>query len=164
MAEITLKGNKINTSGELPKVGEELRDVELVAVDLSRKKISDFKGKRIVLNIFPSVDTGICAQSVRSFNKEAGEREDTIVLCISKDLPFAQNRFCAAEGLSNVVMLSDFDSDFGKMYECEIIDGPLKGLLSRAVIVINERGEIVYKEQVPEISQEPDYKAVLENL
>lgn len=164
MAEITLKGNKINTGGQLPEKGAQIQDVELVTIDLEKKKISDFKGKKLVLNIFPSVDTGVCAQSVRKFNESAGNKENTLVLCISKDLPFAQKRFCAAEGLENVLMLSDFNSRFGDVFGCEIVDGPMQGLLSRAVIVADENGKIVYNEQVKEITDEPNYDEALNHL
>ncbi|MHA7059463.1 thiol peroxidase [Aquimarina sp. M1] len=165
MATITLSGNAIHTNGELPKVGEKAPDFELVNTDLSVSKLSDYKGSRVVLNIFPSIDTGICAASVRQFNKEAGNLSNTKVLCISRDLPFAQARFCGAEGLENVVNQSDFrDGEFGKNYGLEIIDGPMKGLHSRAVVVIDEEGTIVHTEQVPEIAQEPDYTHAIEAL
>jgi len=165
MASITLQGNTINTIGELPKIGEKAPDFELINSDLSVKKLSDYSGSRLVLNIFPSIDTGICAASVRAFNKEASALENTKVLCISKDLPFAQARFCGAEGLENVVNHSDFRTgNFGKDYGLQITDGPLEGLHSRAVVVINETGEVVYTEQVPEIAQEPDYASALKSL
>ncbi|MDR2123053.1 MAG: thiol peroxidase [Flavobacteriaceae bacterium] len=158
MATITIKGNKIHTVGELPKTGEPAPDFSLVASDLSEKKLSDYIGKRVVLNIFPSIDTGVCAMSVRKFNQEASELKNTVVLCISKDLPFAQSRFCAAEGLENVIPLSAFRSDFGNTYGLEFDDGPLKGLLSRVVIILDESGKIVYEQQVSETSEEPDYE------
>ncbi len=165
MAQITLKGNKINTSGELPKVGEKSKDFNLVKTDLSTTTLNDFKGSKLVLNIFPSIDTGTCAASVRNFNKEAAGLANTKVLCISKDLPFAQNRFCGAEGIENVVMLSDFKTgQFGKDYGLEIIDGPLAGLHSRCVIVIDEEGTIVYTEQVAETTEEPNYQKALNSL
>lgn len=165
MATIALKGNPIHTNGELPSVGENAPDFELVNTDLSTSTLSDYKGSRVVLNIFPSIDTGICAASVRQFNKEAAELSNTKVLCISKDLPFAQARFCGAEGLENVVNHSDFrDGSFGKDYGVEIIDGPMKGLHSRAVLVLDEEGKVLYKEQVPEIVQEPDYASALKIL
>ena len=133
--------------------------------DLSSSSLSEYKGRRLVLNIFPSIDTGTCAASVRQFNKEAAELENTIVLCISKDLPFAQTRFCGAEGIENVVMLSDYkDGGFGKAYQVEFTDGPLQGLLSRSVVVVNENGNVVYTEQVAETVEEPNYKAALEAL
>lgn len=158
---IKLKGNTIHTVGQLPAVGTAAKDFTLVADDLSEKSLSDFSGKNIILNIFPSVNTGICAASVRKFNKDAAGLDNTVVLCISKDLPFAQKQFCAAEGIENVVMLSDFRTDFGHAYGVQIADGPMKGLLSRAVIVIDPQGKIVYEEQVPEIGQEPDYEKAI---
>ncbi|MDO5614678.1 MAG: thiol peroxidase [Cruoricaptor ignavus] len=164
MAKITLKGNEINTIGELPKVGSTLADFTLVNAQLEEKQLSDFAGKRKVLNIFPSIDTGVCAASARQFNVEAGNLENTVVINISKDLPFALGRFCAAEGLDAVETLSDFRSTFGEDNGVTILDGPLKGLLSRAVIVANENNNIIYTEQVPEIAQEPNYPAVLQVL
>ncbi|PKV50575.1 thiol peroxidase, atypical 2-Cys peroxiredoxin [Aquimarina sp. MAR_2010_214] len=162
MASITLKGNTIHTSGDLPEVGQNAPDFEMVNADLSTAKLSDYKGNRVVLNIFPSVDTGICAASVRAFNKEASNLSNTKVLCVSRDLPFAQGRFCGAEGLENVINHSDFKTgEFGKNYGLEIVDGPLQGLHSRAVIVLDENGTVLYTEQVPEIVQEPDYSAAL---
>ncbi|WP_109438286.1 MULTISPECIES: thiol peroxidase [Aquimarina] len=165
MASITLKGNTIHTNGTLPEVGQKAPDFELVNTDLSTIKLSDYKGSRVVLNIFPSIDTGICAASVREFNKEASHLSNTKVLCISRDLPFAQARFCGAEGLDNVINHSDFkNGDFGKNYGVEIIDGPMQGLHSRAVIVLDEDANVLYTEQVPEIVQEPDYSAALKTL
>ncbi|WP_372756576.1 thiol peroxidase [Mariniflexile sp.] len=165
MATVTLKGNPINTSGELPKVGTKAPDFKLTATDLSSKSLSDFKGSKVVLNIFPSVDTGTCAQSVRQFNKDASELENTKVLCISHDLPFAHARFCGAEGLNNVISLSDFkDGSFGKNYGLNFIDGPLEALHSRCVVVLDESGTVVHTEQVAEIVDEPNYKAALEAL
>ena len=165
MAQITLKGNAINTSGTLPTTGEAAKDFHLVAVDLSTKTLSDYKGKKIILNIFPSVDTGTCAASVRNFNKTASTLDNTLVLCISRDLPFAQKRFCGAEGLENVVMLSDFKTgQFGKEYGLEIVDGPLAGLSSRCVVIIDETGRIIYTEQVSETTEEPNYELALASL
>lgn len=165
MATITLKGNEIHTNGELPQVGTLAPDFELVNTDLSTVKLSDYQGNKVVLNVFPSIDTGICAASVRQFNKEASQLEGTKVLCISRDLPFAQARFCGAEGIENVVNHSDFKTgDFGKDYGVEITDGPLAGLHARAVLVLDEKGTVIYQEQVPEIVQEPDYKAALDVL
>ena len=162
MAQITLKGNSINTVGELPKVGTKAPDFILVKDDLSEKSMSDYQGKKLVLNIFPSLDTGTCAASVRRFNTEASGLDNTVVLCISKDLPFAQARFCGAEGLKDVHNLSDFRTGkFGKDYGVEIIDGPLAGLESRAVVVVDEEGTVVYTQQVPEIVDEPNYEAAL---
>jgi len=165
MAEITLKGNKIHTLGNLPEVGSSLKDFVLVKNDLSNATLADYAGKRLVLNIFPSLDTGTCAASVRHFNKDASSLENTVVLCISKDLPFAQARFCGAEGLNNVETLSDFRSGaFGKDYQVEIVDGPLANLESRAVIVADEKGKVIYTQQVPEIVDEPDYDKALAAL
>jgi thiol peroxidase len=162
MASITLKGNAINTIGNLPTTGTKASDFKLTAVDLSNKNLSDFAGKKVILNIFPSVDTGTCATSVREFNKKAADLENTVVLCISKDLPFAQARFCGAEGIENVIMLSDFaDGNFGKSYELEIADGPLAHLHSRAIIILDEVANVVYTEQVSEIVDEPNYTAAL---
>ena len=165
MAKITLGGNPINTSGELPKVGEKAPDFQLIKNDLSVASLADFKGSKVVLNIFPSVDTGTCAASVRHFNESASKLENTKVLCISRDLPFAQSRFCGAEGLNNVVNLSDFkEGDFGKTYGLEIIDSDFAGLHSRVVIVIDENGIIKYTEQVSEIANEPNYENALAAL
>lgn len=158
---ITLKGNTIHTVGKLPAVGTQAKNFTLTAVDLTEKTFADFKGKYIIMNIFPSVNTGICAKSVREFNKDAASLDNTIVLCISKDLPFAQKQFCGAEGIDRVVMLSDFRNDFGNLYEVQMVDGSMRGLLSRAVIVIDPEGKIIYEQQVPEIGQEPDYASAL---
>jgi len=165
MATVTLKGNAIHTSGELPKVGTKAPDFKLTATDLSTKSLRDFAGNKLVLNIFPSIDTGTCAASVRQFNQEASELGNAKVLCISHDLPFAHARFCGAEGLKDVVSLSDYkDGTFGKTYGVNFIDGPLEALLSRSVVVIDENGIIQYTEQVPETVDEPNYKAALEAL
>jgi thiol peroxidase len=165
MAQITLKGNTIHTVGELPQKGDKAKDFTLVKSDLSRVGLADFKGQKLVLNIFPSLDTGTCAASVRYFNKAAASLANTKVLCISRDLPFAQSRFCGAEGIENVVTLSDFATgDFGKNYGLEIADGPLQGLHSRVVIVLDENGTVVYTQQVPEIVDEPNYQAALDIL
>lgn len=165
MATITLKGNTIHTVGQLPKVGDQIADFELVQNNLSAASLKDFAGSRLVLNIFPSIDTGTCAASVRNFNKLAASLENTKVLCISRDLPFAQARFCGTEGIENAVTLSDFKTGkFGKDYQLEIADGPLAGLHSRVVIVADETGKVVYTEQVPEIVDEPNYDAALKAL
>lgn len=165
MATITLKGNPFKTSGTLPKINSEAQNFKLVATDLSVKTLADFSGSKLILNIFPSVDTGTCATSVRNFNKEAASLENTKVLCISRDLPFAQGRFCGAEGIENVVMLSDFATGkFGKDYGLEISNGPLANLHSRCIIVISEEGKIVYTEQVVETVDEPNYKAALDSI
>lgn len=158
---ITMGGTPIHTVGKLPAVGTEFKNSELTATDMKEKKLSDFKGKYIILNIFPSVNTGVCSKSVRKFNEDAAGLKNTTVLCISKDLPFAQKAFCGAEGIKNVVMLSDFRDHFGMNYGVQIADGPLRGLLSRAVIVVNPAGKIVYEQQVPEIGHEPDYSSAI---
>ena len=165
MADITLKGNAINTVGNLPQIGSKASEFSLTAVDLSHKGLADFTGKKIILNIFPSIDTGTCATSVREFNKKAANLENTVVLCISRDLPFAQARFCGAEGIENVVMLSDFATGkFGQDYGLEIANGPLSNLHSRAIVIINENGSVTYTEQVPEIVDEPNYEAALKAI
>jgi len=165
MAKITLGGAPIETSGSLPKVGGKAPDFTLTVSDLSIKKLSDFEGHKVVLNIFPSVDTGTCATSVRTFNKEAAEMTNTKVVCISRDLPFAQARFCGAEGIENVSMLSDFKTgQFGKDYGLEIAEGAFEGLHSRCVVVLDENGMVTYTEQVAETGNEPNYKAALEAL
>ena len=160
MAKITFKGNEINTNANLP-VGI-APNFCLVKSDLSEAKLTDFKGKKVILNIFPSLDTSVCASSVRKFNAELNKLTNTVVLCISKDLPFAHNRFCEVEGLENVISLSEFrDKNFSTIYGVEMIDGPLKGLMARSVFVIDENGSIVYSELVPEIAQEPNYEVAL---
>lgn len=165
MATITLGGNPIHTTGELPKVGSKAPDFQLVKTDLSLASLSDFAGSKLVLNIFPSVDTGVCATSVRTFNQKASTLENTKVLCISRDLPFAQKRFCGAEGIENVENLSDFkEGDFGKNYGLTMTDGPLAGLHSRVVIVIDENGVVTHSQQVPEIADEPNYETALAAL
>jgi len=164
MASITLKGNTIHTAGEIPAAGDVLKDFSLVAGDLSKKSLADFPG-RLVLNVFPSLDTGTCANSVRKFNEIASQRPGTTVLCISRDLPFAQNRFCGAEGLDKVVTLSDFNEGaFGKNNGLIITDGPLAGLLSRVVIVLDENRKVVHSQQVAEVTEEPDYDSALAAL
>ena len=165
MASITLGGNPIHTSGELPKIGSKLADFKLVKNDLSIASLADFAGTKLVLNIFPSIDTGTCATSVRKFNESASKLNNTKVLCISRDLPFAQKRFCGAEGIENVINLSDFrDGSFGKDNGLEIVDSVLSGLHSRAIIVVDTDGTVLYTEQVPEIADEPNYDAALAAL
>jgi len=165
MAHLTLKGNPIETVGTLPANGSEAPFFCLVKTDLSEAGPADFAGKRLVLNIFPSLDTPVCASSVRRFNQEAASLENTVVLCISGDLPFAHSRFCETEGLKNVVSLSVFRSpEFGRDYGVTIVNGPLKGLLSRAIVIIDADGIVRYSEQVPEIVEEPDYTAALKVL
>lgn len=165
MATVTLNDKAITTYGELPEVGTNAPNFKLTATDLSSRSLHDYQGKNVILNVFPSVDTGVCAQSVRTFNEKAAQLENTQVLCVSKDLPFAFARFCAAEGLDNVESLSDYrDGNFGKSYGLTFVDGPLEGLHSRCVVVLNGDAEVIYTEQVPEISQEPDYDAALQSL
>lgn len=164
MAEITFKGNPVHSVGDLPPVGAQAPAFEVTGSDLSPVTLADFAGKRLVLNIFPSVDTGTCAMSVRTFNEKAADLDNTTVLCVSRDLPFALNRFCGAEGIDNVAVASDFRTDFGDLYGVTFADGPLKGLLSRAVVVIDEQGVVTYTQQVPETGSEPDYDAALAAL
>jgi thiol peroxidase len=165
MPNITLKGNEFKTIGNLPELGNKAPDFSLTAGDLSLKSLSDYSGKNIILNIFPSIDTGTCASSVREFNKKSTDLENTVVLCISRDLPFAQARFCGAEGIDNVITLSDFaKGSFGKNYGLTIENGPLAHLHSRAIVIINAEGNIIYTEQVAEIADEPDYEAALKAL
>jgi thiol peroxidase len=165
MSQITFHGNTVNSKASLPATGTNAPDFSLTASDLSQKSLADYKGKRIVLNIFPSVDTGTCAASVRAFNEKASKLDNTVVLCISRDLPFAQARFCAAEGLENVVTLSEYkNSNFSDAYGVKFIDGPLEGLLSRSVVVIDEQGKVIYTEQVSETVNEPNYEAAISVL
>jgi thiol peroxidase len=165
MAKITLGGNSVETLGTLPEVGSKAPEFTLTTVDLSTKNLSDYKGVKTLLNIFPSIDTGVCATSTRKFNEEASNLKNTRVLCISRDTPFAQKRFCAAEGLENVEMLSDFNKGtFGKDYQLEMIDGAMQGFHSRVILVVDEFGTVIYNEQVPEIGQEPDYKSAINAL
>jgi thiol peroxidase len=162
MAKITLKGNPVQTIGELPAVGSKAPDFTLVKADLSDVRLAEFKGKKVILNIFPSLDTATCAMSVRRFNTEAAALEDTVVLCISADLPFAAGRFCTTEGIKNVETASNFrNTTFGKDYGVEILDSPLAGLLSRSVVVVDKEGTVVYTQQVAETTEEPDYEPVL---
>lgn len=162
MATIKLHGNTINTIDHLPNVNLQAPDFKMTKTDLSDISLADYKGKKIVLNIFPSIDTAVCATSVRRFNVEAAKINNAVVLCVSMDLPFAHARFCGAEGIENVVSLSTFRyPDFGTNYGLIITDGPLMGLYSRAVIIIDENGKIIYTEQVPDIGQEPDYESAL---
>jgi thioredoxin-dependent peroxiredoxin len=165
MAKITFKGNAAHTAGTLPAVGSTAPDFKLTKSDLSDASLKDYLGKKVVLNIFPSLDTPVCAASVRRFNAEASKLDNTVVLCISRDLPFAQGRFCTAEGLNNVISASEYrDSSFSDAYGVRIQDGPLAGLLSRAVVVVDESGKVKYTEQVPEIVHEPDYAKALAAL
>ena len=164
MATVTRAGTPVTTVGELPQVGSPAPTCELVANDLSPIKLGDYAGKRVVLNIFPSIDTGVCAASVHHFNKLAGGLDNTVVLCVSNDLPFPQGRFCGAEGIENVATASGFRSKFGQHYGLTMAQGPLSGLLARAVVVIEPDGTVGYVQLVPEIKQEPDYDAVVEYL
>jgi len=166
MATVTLQGElKINVGGELPAVGSVASDFTLVKGDLSEVSLKDFKGKKVLLNIFPSIDTGVCAASVRQFNKDAAGLENTVVLGVSVDLPFAAGRFCAAEGIENVVTVSAFRSpEFAANYGVLMVDGPLKGLLARSVVVVDADGKVAYTELVPEVTQEPNYNAALAAL
>jgi len=157
MATVTLKGNAFQTAGDLPAVGKKAPDFKLVKTDLSEVSLKDFAGSRLILNIFPSVDTGVCATSIRTFNKKASELKNTKILCVSADLPFAAARFCGAEGIENVTTGSSFRSDFGNNYGASFVSGPLTGLLSRSVVVIDEQGKVLYTEQVAETTEEPDY-------
>lgn len=163
MATVTLKHDlTVQLNGELPQVGSQAPNFGAVKTDLSEVHLEDFRGQRVVLNIFPSVDTGVCAASVRHFNQEASNLDNTVVLCISKDLPFAQKRFCGAEGLDKVVPVSVFRHEcFVNNYGLLQTNGPLTGLLARAVVVIDADGKVLYTELVPEISQEPNYEAAL---
>jgi thiol peroxidase len=164
MASITLKGNPIHTCGNLPAVGSTAPDFTLIKNDLSTANLSAYSGKKKVISIFPSIDTPVCATSVRKFNEQAASLAGTVVLNVSADLPFAQKRFCAAEGISGVEILSSFRSSFAKDYGVEITDGPLSGLCSRAIVVLDANNKVVHTEQVPEIAQEPDYTKALSAL
>ena len=164
MAEITLRGNAIHTVGDLPAVGSPAPAFTLAGGSLNDVTLGDFAGKGLVINIFPSIDTGVCQASVRNFNEKAGAREDVTVLNVSADLPFAEGRFCGAEGIEGVTNGSSFRSDFGTDYGVTMSEGPLNGLLSRAVVVIDAEGNVAYTEQVPEIGQEPNYDSALAAL
>lgn len=162
MAQITLKGNPFHSIGQLPATGSDAPDFTLVKTDLSETSLKDYRGKKVILNIFPSIDTSVCAASERHFNEAAQSLDNTVVISVSMDLPFALKRFCAAEGLEDVIPTSAFRSqDFGKEYGVVLTDGPMKGLFSRAVVIIDEQGRVVYTQQVPEITQEPDYNEAL---
>lgn len=165
MSKITFKNNPVRTTGSLPAVGSQAPNFSLTKTDLSDVSLKDFLGKKIILNIFVSLDTSVCAASVRQFNQQAEKLDDVVILCISADLPFAHARFCTTEGLQHVISLSDFrHKEFGELYGVRIIDGVLAGLLSRAIVVLDATGKIVYIEQVPEITQEPNYQAALDAL
>jgi thioredoxin-dependent peroxiredoxin len=164
MALTKFKGNDVSTVGDIANVGDTVKDFTLVAGDLSEKSLKDFAGKRKVLNIVPSLDTGVCAASARKFNVEATNLENTVVLTISADLPFAQSRFCEVEGINNVVTLSTFRSSFADDYGVKLAGSPLAGLAARVVLVLNESNTVIYKEVVPEITTEPNYEAALNSL
>jgi thiol peroxidase len=162
MAKVTLGGNPINTSGNLPAVGSQAPDFNLTTTGLADVSLKDYAGKKIILNIFPSLDTDVCANSVRKFNSEANKLDNTAVLCVSVDLPFAQKRFCGAEGLDNVIPLSALrNRDFGKDYGVSIVDGPLAGVFARAIVVVDANGKVTYTQLVPEIKEEPNYEEAL---
>jgi len=165
MAKITLKGNPVNTCGELPSKGTRAPGFKLVKTDLGELTLEELKGKKLILNISPSLDTGICATALRKFNQMAAGMDNTVVLAITKDLPFAHGRFCSTEGITNVTTLSGFrDSAFGKAYGIEVVDGGFAGLYARSIVVIDEKGIVKYTELVPEIAQEPDYDRALAAL
>lgn len=165
MSEITLKGNKISTIGSLPKVGEKSPSFLLTKTDLSDITENDFSGKKIILNIFPSIDTAVCATSVRKFNEQASKLPNTVVLCVSTDMPFALGRFCGAEGLKDVVPVSDFRKrEFGENFGVRITAGPLAGVFSRAIVILDEDRKVIYTEQVPEITNEPNYEEALRKI
>lgn len=165
MAQITLGGTPVNTNGNLPANGTTVNDHELVKNDLSTVKLSDYEGKKLILNIFPSVDTSVCATSVRTFNEKAGSLDNTAILCISKDLPFAQARFCGAEGIKNVETVSDFrNPGLAQELGLQFVDGGFNGLDARAVVVLDESRKVLYSELVPEVGQEPNYEAALAAL
>lgn len=166
MSTVTLKNAiQMTTTGELPKVGDMAPDFVAVKNDLSETKLSEYKGKKVVLNIFPSIDTGVCAASVRKFNQEASNLQNTVVLCVSQDLPFAQARFCGAEGLNNVIPVSTFrNPEFNKGYGMLLKDGPMAGLMARSVVVLDENGKVLYTELVGEVTNEPNYANALAAL
>lgn len=165
MATVTLKGNPVHTSGELPTIGSKAPDFRLVKQDLSVVSLADLAGKKIVINIFPSIDTATCATSVRKFNQKASTLANTVVLCVSKDLPFAAKRFCGAEGLESVITASAFrDAEFEKAFGVQIIDSPLQGLCARSVVIVDESGKVVYTQLVAETADEPDYDAALAKI
>lgn len=159
MATVKFKGNDVHSNGQLPTVGSQAPEFTLVGSGLQEIHLADYKGKRVLLNIFPSLDTGTCAMSVRKFNKWVSEKENVVVICVSKDLPFAQSRFCGAEGLDNVVTASDFRyNTFATDYGVLLTDGPLQGLMSRSVVALDENGKVLYTELVSEITNEPSYE------
>ncbi|MCW6031224.1 thiol peroxidase [Pantoea sp. JK] len=162
---VHFQGNPVPVAGQFPQVGEQAKPFSLVAKDLADVSLANYAGKRKVLNIFPSIDTGVCAASVRKFNERSGEADNTVVLCISSDLPFAQSRFCGAENVNNVITLSSLrGAEFKENYGVAIADGPLKGLTARAVVVLDENDKVIYSELVNEITEEPNYDAALAAL
>ncbi len=165
MGKVTLKGNPVKTSGSLPEKGTIAPGFTLVKSDLGNLPLAEMKGKKVILNIFPSLDTSVCATSMRKFNQLAAGKPNVTVLAISKDLPFAHGRFCSTEGITNVITLSGFrDTEFGKAYGINLLDGPLAGLYARSVVVIDEKGKVIYNQLVPEITQEPDYDSAIAAL
>jgi thiol peroxidase len=165
MAKITIKGNPVNTSGSLPAKGSKAPEFTLIKSDFGELSLSELLGKKVLLNIFPSLETSVCSTSIRKFNQMAAGRPDTVVLAISKDLPLSHGRFCSTEGINDVIALSGFnDSAFGNNYGLAMVDGPWKGLYSRCVVIIDEKGIVKYTQQVPEIATEPDYDAALAAL
>ena len=164
MTTVTFQGNDVSTVGSLPTVGEKAPNFTLVKADLGEVSLEDLAGKRVVLNIFPSIDTGTCATSVRKFNEEASTLDNTTVICVSADLPFAAGRFCGAEGIENVLTGSTFRSTFGNDYGVTFSSAPLTGLLSRSIVVIDTDGTVVYTQQVAETTDEPDYAAAISAL
>ena len=161
MASVTFQGNAVTTVGELPEVGQPAPGITLVKADLGEVTLEELSGKRVILNIFPSIDTGTCATSVRKFNEEASKLENTQVICVSADLPFAAGRFCGAEGIENVITGSTFRSSFGEDFGVTFSSAPLTGLLSRSVVVIDADGSVLYTEQVAETTEEPNYEAAI---
>jgi len=165
MSTVTLKGNAVQVKGDFPQTGNQAKDFTLVKSDLSELSLERLQGKKVVLNIFPSLDTAVCAMSVRKFNELAAQTDNTVVLAISKDLPFAHARFCSTEGIDRVIGLSAFrNPTFGEDYGVALADGPLAGLLARAVIILDEQGKIIYTQLVPEITEEPDYETALKKM
>ena len=164
MATVTLQGNPLETAGDLPAVGSAAPQFELVKADLSTVTLAELVGKNVILNIFPSIDTGTCAMSVRKFNEKAASLDNTVVICVSADLPFAAGRFCGAEGIENVLTGSTFRSTFGEDYKVNFTTGPLTGLLSRSIVVVDGEGKVTYTQQVAETADEPDYEAALAAL
>ncbi len=162
MAKVNFKGNPVTIAGDLPAVDSQAPDFVLTGTDLSDVSLKNYSGKKVILNIFPSIDTPVCAASTRRFNAEASKLDNTVVLCISQDLPFAHGRFCGAEGLEDVISLSSFrNDDFGKSFGVQVMEGPLAGLFARAVVVLDGSGKVVYTEMVPEIGEEPNYDGAL---